>query len=119
MPAGLEVYDGLDRLMDSITSKFSRRIGSIFIPAVRPTTVTSHAGSIVVPENGSGAIWWGFSMAGSTQAPNYNSFYPDVTISGSTLNWSFAMLTTEVDRVMLEEMFVYIGGMNLEYGRYV
>lgn len=84
MPQGLEVYDEQGQLRFSATDRLTRLIGEVYSG--------SSAGAISVPEFAThGSPWFCVYDDTSTSAGTLgNQLYtPVVTISGTTLSWTF------------------------------
>ena len=117
MTTGLQVFDAAGRLIDDVTSQFSRIVGSVDIPPQNPMAITSYSGSFAVPEFSGGTHFFFFTTIAAPVAGDIR-FYPNVTVSGNTLTWAYQMLDSEFNRIMVSEAYGVVGGLRLFYGVY-
>ncbi len=89
MPAGLECYDAQGRLMFSATDRLARVLGVV--------NTNAADGSLTDAGLTTGAAYFAFFPSSMTA----DRYWPTVTVSGSTLSWSYAMPSYRVGGVIL------------------
>lgn len=75
MGLGMQVFDAAGNLLIDVTTRLSRVIGTIGIPA-------GSSGSIAVPNAGQGAIWYAIYTTGG------NRYTPNISVANGVISWS-------------------------------
>ncbi len=84
MPAGLECYDAQGRLMFSATDRLARVLGVV--------NTNAADGSLIDVGLATGEAYFAFFPAAMTGG----WYWPTVTVSGTTLSWSYAGASSRV-----------------------
>ena len=76
MGLGMQVFDASGNIMIDVTTRLSRVIGTVAIPAASTS-------SLAVPNTMQGTIWYSIYGGG-----NGNRYSPVITVSGGVISWS-------------------------------
>ncbi len=75
MGLGMQVFDAAGNIMIDVTTRLSRVIGTVAIPAASTS-------SLAVPNTSQGTIW--YAIYGN----NGNRYSPVITVAGGVISWS-------------------------------
>ena len=115
MAWGMRTFDASGNLQDDISTRLSRIVATIAIPAQPEQQNPLPSGSQNIPEL-NGRDWFYFFSPGA-HAPDV---CPTVTRSGNTISWNYNGMQSDPVRVTLEEYneSTVVGGFNLHIGVY-